>query len=1486
MSTSILKSRLLRLGIVLLVAGILAGGGYVAHKYRKRAALEASLAKGLEAYKARQYTTAATELGRYLTAHRDNLDILFKYADAQLSRRPQSRGALDQAVAALETILRQQPGHAQAAEKLSGLYLLMRSPIEAERIARAWVEADPNNPVAKRQLATVLAAQRKPTEALALIRQVVAEKPQDPRAPEIFMRLVASQGASDAEAATTEPVTQPESGSPESPSAETQPAAPTSTKLALREMEDLVVRHPDAAGVRIAIAKLYRMFPDLPIRSPQQHLALAVEHLDRAEKCPDLNAELWVEIAQVWADMGIWDRSAAAFDRAEQLEPHNIDIYNARALIVFQAEDYAATATIADRALKAPVGEMRADILPLAAEAYARTNRVADARKCIEDLRANNTESHMLSYLEAIIDLVEGRLTKAIDGFEDAVRRQPRFSMAQLALARARMANGEFERALTPLREYVRLVNENRATITPGELDLAMLYAQLGRWDEALSVAANAYNRARGRWLNEQALLTFLRIQANIARPGGHKPDPAVMAQLQQEIGRIMQKPGAAESRRWRVLQAQINAWNGQVDEAVESLKALRESEAAPQKARITNQLIDILAQAGRLDDAIAECTLALESADAEARPELERKRSGLLLARGNPDQALEELSKAAEQATGEARTQLRLQVAELMLSQRRHSDACNLLEQIAREDRQSLLARKLLLGMPQDIAPKLDRQKLVDEMKEIEGENGLEWRYRQAALWLGSPDWQSHQAEIEKLLKECIVGNPSWFDAMAALVSLHERQGTAKARETVQELIARQSTDDTTRVRLRLILIELATKAADWATVDAELNALPVRLEDPDLDRMARGLRLDRAFRNRNQTEARAMLEEQVKDPTEVRSRLILAQSLLAQSDGNPAANERATQLIEEAATIAPDDLGVLSARVGLLTRLEHFDEAIALCDQAEAKKQAEAILLRSRIWEQRGDLDKALADLERYATQEGKAEAGFLALGRFHYRYNRIEEAMHAWRSGLQVAPNSVELRGALTEVLLASGDPKQREEALAIIEQRLAEDPNDNNFKLLRADYLLATNPEEAALLYEKIIETTPTAAKAFANLAQLRWLRSMKREPVSGKLTDEQRSKRAEEIRRQQAEAVAIINRGIAANPNNPALLLTKADMLMNTNPVEAASAARLAAELLPDDEPTVLKVAQALERSGAPTEAIRTLQSFLGRATAEKAFDARITLARLLVQSRQFSQAEDVLKQADALRPDNAATSAVRLMALAGNQRGRELIELANQWLEKAPNDFGVAQLAGELLLGLQDPQFKREAIRFFEYVVSKNEDSAEALGALGLAWYQNGEIEKARASLEDAHKRNPKNHSILNNLTWIVCEDQKDPAAAEKLAGPAIRDGADHPSLWDTWGMVLYRLGRLSEAAEAFQNALDHPEASPDTKHSAMFHLARTLEPSDRQRSLALLNELFSAPADEVHLSPSEKQEAEELRERLRTSPDSAAATGDRASAE
>jgi len=70
-----------------------------------------ALASGTAAYEAKQYSKAASGLGRYLMVNRRDIPVLLKYADSQLRCRPQSKGWAQQAVNALEAILRTDPGH-------------------------------------------------------------------------------------------------------------------------------------------------------------------------------------------------------------------------------------------------------------------------------------------------------------------------------------------------------------------------------------------------------------------------------------------------------------------------------------------------------------------------------------------------------------------------------------------------------------------------------------------------------------------------------------------------------------------------------------------------------------------------------------------------------------------------------------------------------------------------------------------------------------------------------------------------------------------------------------------------------------------------------------------------------------------------------------------------------------------------------------------------------------------------------------------------------------------------------------------------------------------------------------------------------------------------------------------------------------------------------------------------------------------------------
>lgn len=1449
-----------RLIVVLVIAGVVVAGGYLAHKYRKRAAVEASLAKGLKAYEAKQYSLAAAELGRYAAVHPSDIQVLLKYADAQVQR---PKGDARQAVAAWEQILRQKPAQPEAAEQLSSLYLQGGAPVEGERIARAWLEADGSSLLAKRQLAWALALQGKEQgKALELVREVAEAKPDDPMVPSLLMGLI-SGGAG--------PATQPTSGSQP---ASTAPAELEQRQARLRACEtalaDMVARHPDLPGWRLALANYYRAGGDFDPRSVKDEAEarrqlgritdLFLEQLKQVEGLEKLSVDQLMEVAQIRADLGMFDRAAASFDRAEKLEPANLELYLRRCQLAIERDDYADGAAIIDRALSQNWGERRELLLEPAAECYARSGRVEDARKHFEQLKAANAESSVLDYIQACISEAEGKTDAAVKGYQTAILRFPKFEEAasrnsriirwKLAYARALIANGQPDRAVIPLTEYLglerrRLEDQHRPSLTGGDLELIDLYMRLQRWEDAQQAFKLADGRAGGSWLHYRLRRQEFFLQASISAPNGPSPSAGTLERLAKGLDDLGNKlPSVREDVQLQLLAAQIDAWLGKVDSAAARLRALREKSKDGPAA--TEALVRILEEAGRHEDALRECSEAAKSEDAKTRTRFEELTAALLIRHGSTDQGVATLEKAIERAEGEQRTALRLKLAALFAGQRRLVEAAELLTKIADEEPKNIDARQMLFELPTGDGIKIDRQQIVDQIKKIEGEEGVAWKYRQATLWLGTDLWSSKKAEVEKLLQACIMDKPSWWEPMAALILFRERSSTAdKAIETIKELMARETTDEAIKASLRLLLIEVAGRAEKWADVDAALDAFPAKINNPAIMSTLETYRVEQAIRRGYTDRAKTILERKVKEsPDDFRSRfrlaLILQSELQPDPDGGKAG--RVSKLLDEAARIAPFDSAVLSARVGVLISRKQFDEALKLCDAAiESGQNPDAIRDRSRVWEQQGDLEKALADIQSFTRVEGRAEKAFLALGQFYYRHDRTEDALQAWREGLKHVPKSVDLRGALVEVLLGKGDEESGKQAMSLIESRLAENAEDPDFLMLRADLLLDRDPEEAVRLYERVIKTTPSAAKAFTRLAQM------------------------ELTRKRPERATELVDQGLAGSPNSPPLLQLKAGMLIDSKPSESVAFAAKAADLEPDDEQTVLLLADALSRTGALARSIETLEQYLKREKAQNAVDARLNLARLLIQEKRLDEAESRLVEAEKLAPGSTGAVLGRLALHGARQQWDSLIALAESTLEKKPDALAVAETAGSQLLAADDPAVRKRAIPFFDRILSKHPDAVEIQTVVGMACYQAGEFKRAAELLEQAVAKVPDNLELLNNLVWITCEDLKDPANAEKLAAKAIEGGADYPNLWDTWGVVLYRLGRTKEAVDSFDKARAHREATLDTKHSAMFHKARAIAETDKKESLDLLNQLLGSSRTAPKLSASEKKEAEDL---------------------
>jgi len=159
--------------IALMVLGVTAFG---LRKWQRKRMGYAGLEAGLKAYENCDWSEAAKNLGRYLTVQQTDVDVMFKYAEAQLNMRPLDRSNIQQAISTYRVILRQDSDNAEAVKKLVTLYLQMGINAEAELIARRYLQAN-DDPEIRRFLAVSLARQRKWKEAATQLQTVIKDHP-------------------------------------------------------------------------------------------------------------------------------------------------------------------------------------------------------------------------------------------------------------------------------------------------------------------------------------------------------------------------------------------------------------------------------------------------------------------------------------------------------------------------------------------------------------------------------------------------------------------------------------------------------------------------------------------------------------------------------------------------------------------------------------------------------------------------------------------------------------------------------------------------------------------------------------------------------------------------------------------------------------------------------------------------------------------------------------------------------------------------------------------------------------------------------------------------------------------------------------------------------------------------------------------------------------------------------------------------------------
>lgn len=357
--------------------------------------------------------------------------------------------------------------------------------------------------------------------------------------------------------------------------------------------------------------------------------------------------------------------------------------------------------------------------------------------------------------------------------------------------------------------------------------------------------------------------------------------------------------------------------------------------------------------------------------------------------------------------------------------------------------------------------------------------------------------------------------------------------------------------------------------------------------------------------------------------------------------TQGTPEGFRAARELLERAHLLAPD-AEIARALVAASLRLgdreaaaRHFkDYAARLASAAEsvagpaARAELGAALLESGLSEE------AVGELAAASQAEPGNVETLLLLARAHLARKDVKQAGRALEGAVARGLHDGRIYAALADVYEAAG---YVENAIPAMRLAIERDPRNEAFRVRYGLLLVDTKaPAAAVIRLEEALRELPTSPRLWLALgiaqlaagknddAQSSFARVLELDAKSVPALAYLGTARAE--RGLYAEAVALYERAIAADPKLSVPYYLAADALLKASETDAARAEKYlgrAVELDPDFAPSRLALARLYERAGRWAEAAEHLERAV-RLDPELA-EARYHLGRVY---RQLKRADD------------------------------------------------------------------------------------------------------------------------------------------------------------------------------------------------------------------------------------------------------------------
>ncbi len=822
------------LGIVTLTAMALGVSLVAARQVHRNMATDAGLAMGQAAYDSEDWSGADKHWRIYHNRSPDDGAVLAKYGESLLKVRPPTSATFSSAVSAYSQLMKLAPQKGVACEKLASLYTATRQFDSLAHVARTRLQHVPDDPNASLWQAQALVGLRQQAQARRTLETLIARLEAQPGKNQQYVHACLMMSELADNGGMPVPQGEPTVEAGVESNAGTRSEDPNLPTTPLGWLDRALSYDPNSVELLLAHARTCRQMAreaDTEESRAEALMKRAYRGLEAADALKPQNPHLLYALGEEWIHHGDLHRAEAQLATIDGLSPesmtkHFLDPNDAKAmrllyvarLAMERGEPRHAADLVAETLDSLTEPRHRLQVLPIAIDLNLAVGRVEDANDYLAQFaKANGTREETsqsvleLALYRARVAMAREAPYQVIDILQPIVRREASNSQAwplwdMLAIAyrytgQTSRAVDIWTRCLALLERHPRLTDTMARRAAEIRAQLPMHYARLGDWNQVLTRAGDAApadpNDPRARLLQIGAII-------NRAAQQGERLDTAQCDVFDRELRLLREQD--PNNVTIRALLAILWEHRGQNAEAETELKLAIEECEKPLAAEM--QLVGLYRGTGRSAEAVAVCRKAIAREPGTA--EIWSTLAELHGSAGDRDAAQRCLEEGLEHVADErARDLLFLRLAHLDLTLGDRAAGIARLTQLVENRPQNTQTHDLLLAQPETREDPNLAQRLIAELRQIEGESGLTWRFHQASLWLSSRDWRSRQQDIAELLQYCITADARTIPPVLLLGSLYERVGTLRQAEGVyrQALAANPSAPEVAEKLANLLI-------------------------------------------------------------------------------------------------------------------------------------------------------------------------------------------------------------------------------------------------------------------------------------------------------------------------------------------------------------------------------------------------------------------------------------------------------------------------------------------------------------------------------------------------------------------------------------------------------------------------------------------------------------------------------------------------------